>query len=109
MASLASCPDKSILEQLLLLFLRCLLVFLLAMLLGRFIGCDSTGKGKESRPNTLKRDRPVPVNNIEVIELVVEKKVGTEDKTFILRVLKKNDVCPYAGRLMGDDDNWAPF
>src|SRR5688500_16078420 len=39
---------KKILEQLLLLFLRCLLVFLAAMLLGRFIGCDPKGTGKES-------------------------------------------------------------
>ena len=48
-----------------------------------------TQKGKESRLNVLKRDRPVPVNNVEMIELVVEKKVGTEHKTFVLRVLKK--------------------
>ena len=42
---------KKILEQLLLLFLRCLLVFLAGVLFARFIGCES-GKGKESRPTT---------------------------------------------------------
>jgi hypothetical protein len=41
---------KKILEQLLLLFLRCLLVFLIGLLFARFTGCDS--KGKESRPTT---------------------------------------------------------
>ena len=42
---------KKILEQLLLLFLRCLLVFLAGVLFARFIGCPSD-KGKESRPTT---------------------------------------------------------
>src|SRR5262245_63423622 len=42
---------KKILEQLLLLFLRCLLVFLVGALFARFIGCQSDA-GKESRPTT---------------------------------------------------------
>lgn len=42
---------RKILEQLLLLLLRCLLVFLVAMLIGRFLGCDS-GQGKETRATT---------------------------------------------------------
>ncbi len=40
---------KKILEQLLLLFLRCLLVFLLGMLFARFLGFDPL-EGKETRP-----------------------------------------------------------
>ena len=42
---------RKILEQLLLLFLRCLLVFLVGMLFARFVGCDQSS-GKESRPTT---------------------------------------------------------
>ncbi len=42
---------RKILEQLILLFLRCLLVFLVGLLLARFVGCD-TGSGKETRPTT---------------------------------------------------------
>src|SRR6266545_1655750 len=43
---------RKILEQLILLFLRCFLVFLVGMLFARFIGCDPTGGGKETRPTT---------------------------------------------------------
>src|SRR5262245_16041242 len=39
---------RKILEQLLLLFLRCLLVFLLGVLFARFLGCGMTGQ--ETRP-----------------------------------------------------------
>src|SRR5205823_1498093 len=39
---------KKILEQLLLLFLRCLLVFLAGLLFARFLGLERTGK--ETRP-----------------------------------------------------------
>src|ERR1043166_1376800 len=42
---------RKILEQLILLFLRCLLVALIAMLCGRFIGCGD-GAGKQTRPTT---------------------------------------------------------
>jgi hypothetical protein len=44
---------RKILEQLILLLLRCLLVFLVGMLFARFIGCGDDGKGgKETRPTT---------------------------------------------------------
>ncbi|MDY3558353.1 BatA domain-containing protein [Gemmata sp. JC673] len=42
---------RKILEQLLLLLLRCLIVFLVGLLLGRFLGCNS-GQGKETRATT---------------------------------------------------------
>jgi hypothetical protein len=42
---------KKILEQLILLFLRCLLVFLAGMLLARYVGCGSGGD-KATRPTT---------------------------------------------------------
>ncbi|MCS6865657.1 MAG: BatA domain-containing protein [Gemmataceae bacterium] len=42
---------RKILEQLLLLLLRCLLVFLAGVLLARYIGCG-TGEGQETRPTT---------------------------------------------------------
>src|SRR5688572_21121769 len=40
---------RKILEQLLLLLLRCLLVFLAGVLFARFLGCDQMS-GKETRP-----------------------------------------------------------
>ncbi|MBM3980102.1 MAG: hypothetical protein FJ304_07420 [Planctomycetes bacterium] len=43
---------RKILEQLILLLLRCLLVFLVGLLLARFVGCDPGGSGKETRPTT---------------------------------------------------------
>ncbi len=43
---------KKILEQLLLLFLRCMLVFLIGVLFARFIGGCGANKGKEARPTT---------------------------------------------------------
>ena len=40
---------KMIIEQLILLFLRCLLVFLVGLLFARFTGFDPS-QGKETRP-----------------------------------------------------------
>src|SRR5271168_451959 len=42
---------KKILEQLILLFLRCLLVFLAGMLLARFLGCTPE-QNAQTRPST---------------------------------------------------------
>src|SRR6478735_5383041 len=44
---------RKILEQLLLLFLRCLLVFLAGILFARYLGgCFGGGQGNETRPTT---------------------------------------------------------
>jgi hypothetical protein len=38
---------------------------------------------------TLKTDRPLPVNGVEMVEMLINKKVGSEDKNFLVWVLKK--------------------
>ncbi len=44
---------RKILEQLLLLLMRCLLVFLVGVLFARYLGgCGGSGKGQETRPTT---------------------------------------------------------
>ena len=43
---------RKILEQLLLLLMRCLLVFLVGVLFGRFLGCGAGGSGQETRATT---------------------------------------------------------
>jgi hypothetical protein len=42
-----------------------------------------------SQPPPLKVDRPAPVNGVESVEMLIQKKVGSEDKQFVVRVLKK--------------------
>jgi hypothetical protein len=42
-----------------------------------------------SQPPPLKVDRPGPVNGVEMVEMLINKKVGSEDKSFLVRVHKK--------------------
>jgi hypothetical protein len=42
-----------------------------------------------SPPQVVKTDRPTPVNGVEMVDMWINKKAGSEDKTFLVRVLKK--------------------
>jgi hypothetical protein len=46
-------------------------------------------KGLRLPPRSESRSRPPPVNDVQIVEERVSKKVGSEDKTFLMRVLKK--------------------